>query len=562
MPSPSTPGRGPDKSNGNDSLPGRAEFDAIVVGAGWAGMYMLHRLRQLGLSCRVYEAGAGVGGVWHWNRYPGARTDGEWMWYSYSFSPELEQEWNWTERLPGQPELERYANHVADRFDLRGDIQLNTRVVGAHFDSSVDRWYIETEHGERAWATYLVTAAGALSATNIPDFKGLAGFEGECYHTSRWPREEVSFEGKRVGVIGTGSSGVQCIPVIAREAAHLFVFQRTANFTAPAWNVPTDPQFQRSYKEDYPAHRQRQRDSVIGVYFAHANREQSALQVSPEERRETYEQAWLNGPFTLMSSYNDLGSNLEANQTLSEFMRDKVRQLVRDPEVAELLVPTAHPIGTKRLCIDIGYYETFNRDNVTLVDVASAPIEEITARGLRTTAAEYDLDTIVLATGFDAMTGALERMGIHGRSGLALTEKWREGPVTYLGLATAGFPNLFMITGPGSPSVLGNNFEAIEQHVEWISDCLGFMRDHGIQLIEATPEAEQSWGEHVRELAGRTLHHLADTWYNGKNIPGKKGGFTAYSGGYGTYRRECDEVVANGYVGFSLTTRRTGSYMV
>jgi len=533
----------------------RPELDAVIIGAGWAGMYMLHRLRQIGLATRVYEAGDGVGGVWHWNRYPGARTDGEWMWYSYSFSPELEQEWSWSERFPAQPELERYANHVADRFELRRDIQLRTRVVGADFVEPERRWHVRTEHGEVVTASYLVAAVGALSAANVPDLKGLDAFRGACYHTSRWPREPVELAGRRVGVVGTGSSGVQCIPAIAREAAHLVAFQRTANFSVPAWNVPTDPAFEREYKASYAEHRRLQRESTIGVHWSHANLEQSALEVTTDERTATYEHAWRNGPFTLMNSYKDLSSDLRANETLSEFVRSKVREIVRDPAVAEVLVPTTHPIGTKRLCIDTGYYETFNRDNVTLVDLKSTPIEEVTERGVRTGTAEYELDVIVLATGFDAMTGALERIGLRGRSARSLSVKWAEGPRTYLGLATAGYPNLFILMGPGSPSVLGNNFEAIEQQVEWVSACIAFMRSTGAELIEATVDAEDGWVDHVHELADRTLFNLADTWFNGRNIPGKKGGFTPYAGGYRAYREECDEVAASGYRGFTLSPR-------
>jgi len=527
------------------------DFDAIVVGAGFSGLYALYRLRELGLSVRLLEAGSGVGGTWFWNRYPGARCDVESLDYSFSFSEELEQEWEWSERYPAQPEIRAYLDHVADRFDLRRDIQLDTRVTSAHYDEATNRWDVGTEDGERFSATYCVMATGMLTVVNRPNFKGLDSFEGDWYHTARWPEEGVDLNGKRVGVIGTGSTGIQAVTTIAKQAGHLTVFQRTPNFSLPAWNRPLDPEVARKIKAGYRQRRQEARESPTGVPM-HFN-DKMAVDVTAEERQREFEARWDYGGFLMLGAFADLVVTKEANDHAAEFVRAKIRQTVKDPEVAEKLLPRDHPIGTKRICVDTGYFETFNRDNVTLVDVRQSPIEEITPKGLRTADGEYELDVLVFATGFDAMTGALVNIDLRGREGELLAEKWAEGPRTYLGIATAGFPNLFIVTGPGSPSVLSNMVTSIEQHIEWIADCVAHLRDHDLDRIEASPDAEDGWGDHVNEVANFTLHPTANTWYNGANIPGKPRIFMPYVGGVGEYRKICDKVAANGYEGFELS---------
>ncbi len=527
------------------------DFDAVIVGAGLSGLYMLHRLRGLGLSARVYEAGSGVGGTWYWNRYPGARCDIESMDYSYSFSDELQQEWRWTERYAGQPEILRYINHVADRFDLRRDIQFETRVTAAAFDEATHRWAIQTDGGDRMSAQFCIMASGCLSTAQVPTFKGLETFAGKWYHTGNWPHEGVDLTGQRVGVIGTGASGIQAIPVIARQAAHLFVFQRTPNFTIPAWNAPLDPDAERRLKANYAEHRRKNRESRAG--FVVPVNDTPALEATPDERQRAYEARWNRGGFGFTSAFADLSTNKEANETAAEFVRAKIRATVRDPAVAEALSPRDHPIGTKRLPLDTDYYATYNRDNVTLVDVRKDPIETITPDGLRTRAAAYALDSIVFATGFDAMTGTLLNIDIRGRAGYTLKQKWAEGPRTYLGIAIAGFPNLFIITGPGSPSVLSNMIVSIEQHVDWIADCVAYLRAHDRKGIEATIEAEDAWVMHVNEVGNTTLYPLANSWYVGANIPGKPRIFMPYVGGVGAYRKQCDDVAAKGYEGFTLT---------
>ena len=526
------------------------DFDAVIVGAGFAGMYMLHRLRGLGFKSVVFEAGNDVGGTWYWNRYPGARCDVESMQYSYQFCDELQQEWEWSERYAPQPEILRYANHVADRFDLRRDIRFNTRVTAATFDEGAGRWIVETDDGARVSATFCIMGTGCLSTANTPAFKGLDSFKGDRYHTGRWPHEEVDFTGRRVGVIGTGSSAIQAIPVIARQAAHLFVFQRTPNFTIPAHNAPLDPDFRRHVKANYADLRAKAKQMPTGVYFPRNDR--SALEAAAEERRREYEARWAYGGVAFLGAYKDLLFDREANETAAEYVRNKIRETVHDPRVAELLCPT-EIIGCKRLCVDTGYYATFNRPNVTLVDVSRSPIEEITPHGVKVGDEEYELDALVFATGFDALTGALLRIDIRGRAGVSLKEKWHGGPRTYLGLATAGFPNLFTITGPGSPSVLANMIMAIEQHVDWIADCLEYMRERGLRHIEPAPEAEDAWGAHVNEDAGLSLRSQCGSWYVGSNVPGKPQVFMPYIGGFPVYAKRCEEVVANGYEGFALT---------
>jgi cation diffusion facilitator CzcD-associated flavoprotein CzcO len=551
-----------------------AEFDAVVVGAGMAGLYMLHRLRGLGLSTRVYEAGGDVGGTWYWNRYPGARCDIESMDYSFSFSEELQQEWHWSERYAAQPEILRYVNHVADRFDLRRDIQFNTRITAAHYDETAGRWTIVTDGGERIAAPFCIMALGTLSSTQVPAIPGLETFRGAWYHTGNWPHEPVDFTGQRVGVIGTGSSGIQAIPVIAKQAAHLYVFQRTPNYATPARNAPLDPEHERRIKQTYAEFRRRARESRAG--FVVPFNEKPALEATPEERERGYAASWERGGFGFTATFGDLLTNKAANDTAAEFVRAQIRAIVRDPEVAEALSPYDHPVGTKRLPLHTDYYETFNRDNVTLVNLRKTPIEAITPTGIRVRqvgepgsrgAGEsegdsgrgtqdsgliYQLDSIVFATGFDAMTGPIFKIDIRGRGGCVLKEKWADGPRTYLGLMSAGFPNLFLITGPGSPSVLSNVLVSIEQHVDWITDCLAYLRAHDLRGIEPTVAAEDAWVEHVNEVAHTTLYPLANSWYMGANIPGKPRIFMPYVGGVGNYRKKCDAVAANGYEGFTL----------
>jgi cyclohexanone monooxygenase len=540
-----------------NGAPAATDVDAVIVGAGFAGLYMLHRLRGLGLSVVVFEAAAGVGGTWYWNRYPGARCDIESLEYQYGFDDELPREWKWTERYASQPEILRYLNHVADRLELRPDIRLETRVTEAVFNESAVRWAIKTDHGDSLSAKYCIMATGCLSAPRRPDFKGLDSFEGDWYHTGYWPHEGVDFSGKRVGIIGTGSSAIQSIPIIAAQAAHLTVFQRTANFSVPAHNGPIDPDYERRMKERYTEVRRLARESTAGVVSRAAN-EQSALAVSEEERRQEFESRWNQGGFAIGGAFADLAINKEANDSAAEFVRSKIRAAVKDPTTAELLCPKDYPFATKRLCVDTNYFETFNRDNVSLVDVKSSPIAEITPTGLRTQDAEYAFDCLIFATGFDAMTGALLNIDIRGRPGETLQAKWAAGPRTYLGIQVAGFPNLFTITGPGSPSVLSNMIVSIEQHVDWIVDCVAYLREHQLESIEATTEAQDRWVDHVNEVANFTLFPRANSWYIGANIPGKPRVFMPYVGGVGTYAQKCNEVVANGYEGFILKARDVG----
>jgi cyclohexanone monooxygenase len=529
----------------------RERFDAVIVGAGFAGMYMLYRLRQLGLSARVFEAGSGVGGTWYWNRYPGARCDVESIQYSYQFSEALQQEWDWSERYATQPEILRYANHVADRFDLRRDIRFDTRVTAAAFDEAARRWIIDTDGGERVEAAFCIMATGCLSAPSTPRFPGIESFAGERYHTGQWPHEPVDFTGKRVGVIGTGSSAIQAVPLIAEQARHLTVFQRTPHYTVPAHNAPLSVDYRREVKANYAAIRKRAWQMPNGLDFD--LNAASALEVTAEERQREYERRWAYGGVTYMGAFSDLLADQAANETAAEFVRGKIRATVRDPKLAELLSPR-YIIGCKRLCVDTGYWETFNRDNVTLVDVRQAPIEAITPAGVRAGDTEYALDAIVFATGFDAMTGALLGIDIRGAGGARLRDKWAEGPRAYLGLAMAGFPNLFTITGPGSPSVLTNMLTSIEQHVEWIADCIAHLRTRDLRRIEARRDAEDVWVAHVAEIAGTSLRSVCGSWYVGANIPGKTRVFMPYIGGVPAYVRKCNEVAAGGYEGFELTS--------
>lgn len=526
-------------------------FDVVVVGAGFAGLYMLHRMRELGFSVRAYEAGSGVGGTWFWNRYPGARCDVESLEYSYSFSDELEREWHWTERYATQPEILRYLNHVADRFDLKRDIQFETRVTSAIFDETAHRWTLLTDRGDRVSAQFCVMATGCLSTAKVPDYKGIHSFQGKTYHTGHWPHEGVDFTGQRVGVIGTGSSGIQSIPNIAKQASHLFVFQRTPNFSVPAHNASLTPEIDKDWKTKRAEYRQRARTAPFGLLFE--LNDKSALEVSREERQRKYEDRWSYGGLSMMGAFGDILYSKEANDTAAEFVRSKIRAIVRDPAVAEKLLPRDYPLATKRLCVDTDYYATFNRDNVTLVDTRTTSIEEVTPTGLRTSGAEYKLDSLVFATGFDALTGTLVNMDIRGRAGAMLKRKWSDGPRSYLGIMVAGFPNMFIITGPGSPSVMSNMVVSIEQHVDWIAGCLEYLCENHLASIEATADAENAWVDHVNEVANTTLFPLANSWYMGANIPGKPRVFLPYIGGVGVYRQKCDEIAAKGYEGFALS---------
>jgi cyclohexanone monooxygenase len=530
-------------------------YDAVVVGAGFAGMYLLHRLRGLGLSVRVYEQGDGVGGTWYWNRYPGARCDVESMQYSYSFSEELQQEWDWSERYAPQPEILKYANHVADRFDLRPDIVFSARVAQAVFDEDRNLWSVTTSCGDvtkTVTATYVILATGCLSNARVPDIKGLKDFSGEVYHTGHWPHRQVDFTGKRVAVIGTGSSAIQSVPLIAAQASHLTVFQRTANFSIPARNGPLTPQEREKFRSNYPEIRRAAREDMRnGIYQELPDR--GALDDGDNERRARYQARWARGGLTFTATYNNIALDQAANDTAADFVREKIAEMVKDPATAKLLQPNDHPIASKRICVDTDYYATFNRPNVTLVDIKPDGIDRILPSAVRANGKDYEVDVLVLATGFDAMTGSVAKIDIRGRDGITLNGKWAEGPRTYLGLMSEGFPNLFIITGPGSPSVLSNMMVSIEQHVEWITDCIGYLRDRGDATMEAERDAEDKWVVHVNEVAYGTLYPQANSWYMGANIPGKPRIFMPYIGGVGVYRRICNEVAAKGYEGFTVT---------
>jgi cyclohexanone monooxygenase len=526
-----------------------AAFDAVIVGAGFAGMYMLHRLRELGFTARVYEAGGGVGGTWYWNRYPGARCDVESMQYSFSFSEELDQQWDWSEKYAPQPEILNYANHVADRFGLRRHILFDTRVTAAAFDESEKCWRIETDRGDRVSAKFCIMAVGCLSAANHVPFEGREDFQGPIYHTGEWPHEGVDFTGLRVGIIGTGSSAIQSIPIIAEQASALTVLQRTATYTVPAWNERLTPEYRNAIKANYPALRAKARARPTGFYFPFNMK--PALEATPEERARQYEEAWQRGGLPFLGAYGDLLFEKAANDTIAEFARDKIRSIVKDPVTAELLCPN-NVFGCKRLCVDTGYFETYNLPHVKLVDVSTTPIERFTAGGIEVNGTEHPFDAIVCATGFAAMTGSFDRIAITGRGGKTLADKWRAGPRAYLGVATAGFPNLFTITGPGSPSVLASMIQAIEQHVDWMADCVAHMRDIGAATIEAVPSYEDEWVEHVNDVSKISLRSTCSSWYVGANIPGRPRVFMPYIGGFPIYVQKCNEVMTNGFEGFVM----------
>jgi len=527
-------------------------YDAIIIGAGFAGMYQLISLRdKLGLKARVLEAAAGVGGTWHWNRYPGARCDSESHSYMYYFSRELIQEWNWSERYPQQPEILRYLNHVADKFDLRNDIEFNTEVSEAHFDGSLNQWIVKTHAGRVFRTKYLITAVGCLSSANVPDIKGKASFGGQIYHTGTWPHEEIAFEGKRVGVIGTGSTGIQVIPVVAKTAKHLTVFQRTANYSLPARNHPLSPAFKAYAKANADDIYKVMTQNTNGHPFDILTRD--AMSVSDSERDSIYEKAWEVGGFRFRAMFQDLLTNEAANKTAAEFIKEKIRTTVKDPETANTLSDIDHPFAAKRPPIDTNYFEAYNRDNVSLVNLRSTPIQEIVPDGIRTTDKVHPLDIIVFATGFDALTGPLVKLNLRGSSGRTLRDEWHAGPKTYLGLQIPDYPNLFTITGPGSPSVLCNMPPAIEQHVQWITDCIEYAEKKGFTTVQASEQAAQDWQIEVERAAQATLLPKAKhSWYLGANVPGKPRVFMPYAGGLANYRDICAEVAQDGYRGFQF----------
>jgi cyclohexanone monooxygenase len=528
------------------------DFDAIVVGAGFAGLYMLHKLRGLGFAAHAFEAGNDVGGTWYWNRYPGARCDVESMEYSYSFDEELEQEWSWSERYATQPEILSYAQHVAERYDLLPLISFATRVESASFDEAGNVWTVATDRGDHFTARFVIMATGCLSTPNRPEIPGLDGFEGPVYQTGRWPHEGVDFTGQKVAVVGTGSSAIQSIPMIARQAAQLTVFQRTPNYVAPAMNHPMSAEYENDFKLNYRERRAKMLQGYFGALTHGHPMSVPAMSVSEAERTALYEDGWQAGGLGILGSFPDLLFDREANETLAEFVRGKIREKVSNPETAELLCPKDYPVGSKRMCIDTGYFETFNRDNVTLVDLNAEPIERVTPHGLATSKREFDFDAIVLATGFDAMTGTLSKIAITGRNGRNLKREWEGGPAAYLGLMVEGFPNLFLVTGPTSPSVLSNMMTSIEQHVVWIGECIAALRGRQAETIEPSAEAQAAWVAHGSAVAAPTVYPSSKSWYTGANIPGKPFVFMAYIGGVPGYRAICEGVVAGDYAGFAI----------
>lgn len=527
--------------------------DAVIVGAGFSGLYQLYRLRAMGLYTRVFEAASGVGGTWYWNRYPGARCDIESMAYSYSFSPELEQEWQWSERYATQPEILNYIEHVAQRFDLNKDISFETRVERAVYDEENQQWLIYTNTGEVVAARYFIMATGCLSVPKDLDIPGTDKFKGPSYITGLWPHEGVDFTGQKVAVIGTGSSAIQSIPLIAEQASAMTIYQRTPAYSMPAKNRPLTDDEIAAMKADYPTYRGQQKLALAAIVDPPRPLE-SWHMVDEENRVRRYDNAWDSGLLIAMqSTFNDIQMDQEANDHISRYIHGRIRALVKDPETAEALLPKSYPFATKRPCLDTNYYETFNRDTVHLVDLHRTPILEITEKGIKTSEGEQEFDAIVFATGFDAMTGALTAVEIRGRGNVSLKDKWAHGPHTYLGLAVAGFPNLFTITGPSSPSVLSNMLVSIEQHVDWISDCISWMAERNLATIEATTEAEDEWATHTSLQAHLSLYPKANSWYMGANVPGKTRMFMAYVGGVGTYRQVCDSIAAADYEGFTFS---------
>ncbi len=523
-------------------------FDIVIIGAGFSGLYAVHKLR---CSHKVvcFEAGGGVGGTWYWNRYPGARVDIKSVEYSYGFDEELQQEWKWPEYFSAQPELEQYANHVADRFELRDDIRLSNAVKSLRFDEESGRWHVRSENGDHVICRYVIAATGSLSAPNMPDWPGREKYQGAIYHTTQWPSEPLDWKDKRVGIIGTGSTCIQAAPILAERCKHLMVFQRTAAFSMPSGNRPMDADHERSWKDNYSERRAAMLDTYGVSLIDYGTK--SAHECTPEEQQQILEDGWTSkSAFQMMVAFTDVMTDRDANEVVCEFVRNKIRHIVKDPETAEKLCPTTYPIGAKRLCIDSGYFDMYNRDNVSLVDVKNAPIIAFTPTGLRTTEATHDLDVIVTATGFDAVTGALKRIDVEGLDGIKLQDKWRDGPTSYFGFLVAGFPNLFMVHGPLSPGALSQMITAGEWQVDFIARVIDGVEKDGYSRIDTTEAAEKSWAQEVNSAASHTVHHLADSWYNGKNIVGKKGGFMIYVGGFPRYRELSETAVRNDYEGF------------
>jgi cation diffusion facilitator CzcD-associated flavoprotein CzcO len=528
------------------------QLDAVIIGAGFSGLYQMLCLRdRLGLSVLGLDMADGVGGTWYWNRYPGARCDSESHSYSYYFSDELLKKWTWSERYPGQAEILEYLNFVADHFDLKRSFRFKTKLLSAHYDEQANLWELCTDDGERYRTRFLISAVGNLSSANIPAIPGLDRFKGPWYHTGQWPHQGVDFTGLRVGVVGTGSTGIQAIPVIAAQAKALTVFQRTANYSIPAHNGPLDDAF-KHYCREHP-------DEIRTILHATPNghpfyiSETSALSLSDQERHAVYEKAWEKGGLRFRASFKDLLSSEEANKTAAEFIKQKIRSMVKDPRKAQVLSDIDHPFAAKRPPIDTDYFETYNLAHVDLIDIRENPIDSITEEGIRTTNGLFKLDAIVFATGFDAMTRPILNLNLRGRNGVALSDAWEAGPINYMGLQVPGFPNFFMVTGPGSPSVLTNMPVAIEQHVEWISDCIAHMRAEGLHRVEPQPQASAQWMQEVNQAAAATLLPKAKhSWYLGANIPGKPRVFMPYAGGMAHYRKRCETITANGYEGFLM----------
>jgi cation diffusion facilitator CzcD-associated flavoprotein CzcO len=536
---------------GRSLMSGAKKVDAVIIGAGISGMYQLHKLRKIGLTVKVYEGGTGVGGTWYWNRYPGARFDSESVSYGYSFSEELLQEWNWKERFSPQPDNLEYLEYVADKFDLRKDIQFSTRVTSAHYGEEENEWSVATDDGQAIKCQFLITAVGVLSTPFVPEIKGLNSFQGASWHTANWPKEHVGFEGKKVGVIGTGATAVQLIQEVAKTAGQLTVFQRTANFCKPLGNSLISDDEQEDIKKNYPKIFQRCRET-FGSFLADFEK-RSAFDVTPEEREARYEELWNEPGFGFwLGTYEDILTDPKANETQAEFARKKIRSRVNDPKVAEMLCPTSHPIGTKRMPLETGYYEVYNQPNVELVDIKATPIEVVTESSLKTTQTEYEFDMLILATGFDTVTGSLDRIDIRGSNGVSLKEKWVDGPRTYLGMGSSGFPNLFTLVGPHNGATFCNIPRCIEQNVEWVSDCIEHMTKNDIRRIEPNKDAEDKWTEHVQDVASGSLLTKTDSWFMGANIPGKPRQMYLYAGGSPLYRKTCDDVAENNYEGYTL----------
>lgn len=524
------------------------QIDIVIIGAGFSGLYAIRKLGQKhNVVC--FEAGDGVGGTWYWNRYPGARVDIKSVEYSYGFDEELQQEWKWPEVFSAQPDLERYANHVANRFDLRRHIRFSNVVKSLTFDQATNRWHVKTEKGDHVICKHIIAATGALSAPNMPDWPGRETFQGEIYHTTQWPKEQPDLTSKRVGVVGTGSTGIQAAPILAERSKHLTVFQRTPAFSMPSGNKPMDEEHERDWKDNYSERRKQLLDTYGVSLIDYPTK--SAHDYTPEEQNEILEQGWTSkSAFQLMVAFTDVMSDPSANEVVCEFVRNKIRSIVEDPVTAETLCPKTYPIGAKRLCIDNGYYEMYNRDNVSLVDVKSSPITGFTKAGLKTSDAEYDIDVLVMATGFDAVTGALSRINITGIGGKKLEDKWRDGPTSAFGFMVAGFPNLFMIHGPLSPAALAQMITAGEWQVNFVADIIDDLEKDGYAMLDTTEAAEQNWAAEVNGVAEHTVYNLADSWYNGKNIDGKKGGFMIYVGGFPRYCELSQGAIDNNYEGF------------